>query len=149
MVRVNEVDDGKQSAGDQNNADFSDYIMPVQYARVEAPEGDKQAQREIEKMVTDLTDQLKGTNDLSVARQAAENLLGPDLESNKFNKLLERADQGWPNDGGYITMQKLLSQALRGSGYSAQFEGQGNHQPLVIRKGSEIVWPRIEAPRTS
>jgi len=151
MVRGNEIDDSRPNADVQQSPDFSDYIAkpPVVLAQVDNSEGDMQARRDIERMVTGLTDQLKATNDLSAAQRIAENFLGPDLDSNRFNKLLERADQGWPNDGGYIKMRDLLSQALRGSGYSAQFEGTGNHQPLTIKKGSEYVWPRIESPRVS
>lgn len=149
MAGGNEIDNSRPKA-DVETPDFSDYIgKPIVLAQAERMDGDLQAQREIGRMVTDLTTQLKGTNDLSAAQRMAENFLGPGLDSDKFNKLLQRADEGWPNDGGYIKMKDLLSQALRGSGYSAGFEGPGNHQPLVIRKGSEIVWPRIEGPRVS
>ena len=151
MAGGNEIDNSQPKGDAPQGPDFSDYIggKPIVLAQADTLEGDLQARRDIERMITGLTDSLKGTNDLATARNLAERALGPGLDSNQFNNHLQKADEGWPNEGGYRMMQRLMSQALRGSGYSAQFVGPGMEQPLVIKKGTDIVWPRPPASLTS
>lgn len=153
MARGNEIDISGQGGNAGEQPDFSSYRLPktektVQLARAEgapdpevyqAPEADMQARAAVDQSLSSLASQLRGLSDANAARQAVNSVFG----GNKFDKILEKADNGWPNEGGYIQMQKLLAQKLQGSDYSARFEGQGNHKDLVIRyKGQEIWRPR-------